>query len=77
MISKRNNNYLLKNPNLFFGETEKLKSERNTIEKRSQKKDLKQKIMNNQFISFSPSKPKSKDFFAVLLYASRAASSFK
>ena len=60
---KRNNNYLLKNPNLFFGETEKLKSERNTIEKRSQKKDLKQKIMNNQFISFSPSKPKSKDFF--------------
>ena len=60
--TKRNNNYILNNPNLFFGITEILKSERNIISKRSQKKSMKKKILNNQFISFSPNH-KGKDFF--------------
>ena len=60
--SNRNHNYILNNPNLFFTETEVLKTDRNLIKKRNQKKDI-IKSMMNQAISSSPSYTKSKGIF--------------
>ena len=51
--SNRNHNYILSNPNLFFTETEVLKTDRNLIKKRNQKKDI-IKSMMNQAINSSP-----------------------
>ena len=51
--SNRNHNYILNNPNLFFTETEVLKTDRNLIKKRNQKKDI-IKSMMNQAINSSP-----------------------
>ena len=60
--SNRNHNYILNNPNLFFTETEVLKTDRNLIKKRNQKKDI-IKSMMNQAINSSPSYSKSKAIF--------------
>ena len=60
--SNRNNNYILNNPNLFFAETEILKSERNLIKKRSTKKEIMKNMMNH-FAGFTPSNSKAKDIF--------------
>ena len=60
--SNRNHNYILNNPNLFFAETEVLKTERNIMKKRSQKKDIIKNFVN-QIITTSPSNPKSKGVF--------------
>ena len=61
-ISNRNHNYILNNPNLFLAETEILKSERNIMKKRSQKKDAIKNFIN-QIIPRSPSNSKSKRVF--------------
>lgn len=58
----RNHNYILNNPNLFFGNTELLQSERNIIKKRNQKKDIIKNIMAPK-INFSPSNSKPKNIF--------------
>ena len=60
--SKRNHNYILNNPNLYFTEKEILKTERNIMKKRSQKKDI-FKNFTNQIITTSPSNSKSKEVF--------------
>jgi len=60
--SNRNNNYILNNPNLFFAETEILKTERNIMKKRGQKKDIIKNFVN-QVITTSPSNSKSKGVF--------------
>ena len=60
--SNRNHNYILNNPNLFFTETEVLKTDRNLIKKRNQKKDI-IKSMMNQGINSSPTYTKSKGIF--------------
>ena len=60
--SNRNHNYILNNPNLFFAETEILKTERNIMKKRSQKKDIIKNFIN-QIITTSPSNSKSKGVF--------------
>ena len=60
--SNRNNNYILNNPNLFFAETEILKTERNIMKKRGQKKDIIKNFVN-QVITTSPSNSKSKAIF--------------
>ena len=60
--SNMNHNYILNNPKLFFTETEVLKTDRNLIKKRSQKKDI-IKSMMNQAINSSPSFTKSKAIF--------------
>ena len=57
--NNRNNNYILNNPNLFFTETEVLKSERNIINK----KNLKKETIKSKFgpiLTFSPLKLSSK-----------------
>ena len=51
--SNRNHNYILNNPNLFFAETEVLKTERNIMKKKNQKKDLIKSIIS-PMITFSP-----------------------
>jgi hypothetical protein len=57
--NNRNNNYILNNPNLFFTETDVLKSERNTMKKRNLKKgNIKNKI--GPILTFSPLKLSSK-----------------
>jgi hypothetical protein len=57
--NNRNNNYILNNPNLFFTETDVLKSERNTMKKRNLKKgNLKTKV--GPILTFSPLKLSSK-----------------
>ena len=58
----RNHNHILNNPNLFFAETEALKSERIITRKRISNKNVIKNIMN-QVISFSPSNYKSKIIF--------------
>ena len=58
----RNHNYILNNPNLFFTETEVLKTDRNIIKKRNQKKDI-IKSMMSQATNSSPSYTKSKAIF--------------
>ena len=58
----KQNNYILNNPKLFFTETEVLKTDRNLIKKRNQKKDI-IKSMMNQAINSSPSYTKSKAIF--------------
>ena len=60
--SNMNHNYILNNPKLFFTETEVLKTDRNLIKKRNQKKDI-IKSMMNQAINSSPSYTKSKAIF--------------
>ena len=60
--SNMNHNYILNNPKLFFTETQVLKTDRNFIKKRSQKKDI-IKSMMNQAINSSPSYTKSKAIF--------------
>lgn len=47
--TNRNNNYILNNPNLFFAETEVLKTERNIMKKKNLKKDFVKPL-----ITFSP-----------------------
>ena len=55
----RNNNYILNNPNLFFTETDVLKSERNFLRKKNLKKNnIKTKF--GPIISFTPLKITSK-----------------
>ena len=57
----RNNNYILNNPNLFFTETDVLKSDRNSIRKKNLKKNnIKTKY--GPVIAFSPLKISSKIF---------------
>ena len=57
--TNRNNNYILNNPNLFFAETQALKSERNAIRKKNLKKgNMKEKL--GPIIAFSPLKIISK-----------------
>ena len=57
--NNRNNNYILNNPNLFFTETDVLKSDRNTMKKRNLKKgNLKTKV--GPILTFSPLKLNSK-----------------
>ena len=57
--NSRNNNYILNNPNLFFTETEVLKSERNAMKKRNLKKgNVKNKA--GPILTFSPLKLSSK-----------------
>ncbi len=51
--SNRNHNYILNNPNLFFAETEVLKTERNIMKKKNPKKDLIKSIIS-PMITFSP-----------------------
>ena len=51
--SNRNHNYILNNPNLFFAETEVLKTERNIMKKKNQKKELIKSIISPT-ITFSP-----------------------
>ena len=58
----RNHNHILNNPNLFFAETEVLKSERSINRKRTQNKNMIKNIMN-QVIAFSPPNIKSKVIF--------------
>jgi hypothetical protein len=58
----RNHNYILNNPNLFFGNTELLQSERNIMKKRNQKKELIKNAMT-PMINFSPSNSKTKTVF--------------
>ena len=52
--TNRNHNYILNNPNLFFAETDILKTERNIMKKRNQKKDLIKTLMS-PMVTFSPS----------------------
>ena len=59
---RNNHNHILNNPNLFFVETEVLKSERNMMKKRTKKKDI-LKAMINPGATFSPSNYKSKVIF--------------
>ena len=57
--NSRNNNYILNNPNLFFIETDVLKSERNNIKQKNLKKGIvKTKI--GPILTFSPLKLNSK-----------------
>ena len=57
--NNRNNNYILNNPNLFFIETDVLKSERNNIKQKNLKKGIvKTKI--GPILTFSPLKLNSK-----------------
>ena len=59
--NRNHHNHILNNPNLFFIETEVLKSERNIMKKRTKKKDS---IKNHiSPITFSPSNYKSKVIF--------------
>ena len=59
--NRNHHNHILNNPNLFFLETEVLKSERNIMKKRTKKKDS---IKNHiSPITFSPSNYKSKVIF--------------
>ena len=60
--SNKNRNYILNNPNLFFAETEILKTERNIMKKRTHKKDIIKNFIN-QAITNSPSNSKSKGVF--------------
>ena len=57
--TNRNNNYILNNPNLFFIETDVLKSERNIIKKSDLKKG-KNKTKIGPILTFSPLKLSSK-----------------
>ncbi len=52
--TNRNHNYILNNPNLFFAENDILKTERNIMKKRNQKKDLIKTLMS-PMVTFSPS----------------------
>ena len=61
--SNRNHNYILNNPNLFFAETEILKTERNIMKKRCQKKDIITNFINQVIITNSHSNSKSKGAF--------------
>jgi hypothetical protein len=56
--NNRNNNYILNNPNLFFIETDVLKSERNNKQKNLKKGNIKTKI--GPILTFSPLKLNSK-----------------
>ena len=56
--NNRNNNYILNNPNLFFIETDVLKSERNNKQKNLKKGNIKTKIV--PILTFSPLKLNSK-----------------
>ena len=57
--NNRNNNHILNNPNLFFTETDVLKSERNTMRKKNLKKEnIKTKF--GPILTFSPLKLNSK-----------------
>ena len=58
----RNHNYILNNPNIFFGNTELLQSERIIMKKRNQKKELIKNAITAK-INFSPSNSKSKTIF--------------
>ena len=58
----RNHNYILNNPNIFFGNTELLQSERIIMKKRNQKKELIKNAITPK-INFSPSNSKSKTIF--------------
>ena len=59
---RNRHNHILNNPNLFFLETEVLKSERNIMKKRTKKKDsIKANI--GPIITFSPTNYKSKVIF--------------
>ena len=58
----RNHNYILNNPNIFFGNTELLQSERNIMKKRNQKRELIKNVIAPK-INFSPSNSKSKTIF--------------
>jgi len=58
----RNHNYILNNPNLFFGNTELLQSDRNIMKRRDQKKDIIKNAMTPK-INFSPSNSNSKTVF--------------
>ena len=58
----RNYNHILNNPNLFFAETEALKSERLIMRKRSQNKNMNKNKMNT-IGAFSPSNYKSNAIF--------------
>ena len=61
--SNRNyHNHILNNPNLFFVETEVLKTERNLMKKRTKKKDILKTTINTG-VNFSPSNFKSKVIF--------------
>ena len=57
---RNHHNHILNNPNLFFLETEVLKSERNILKKRTKKKDS---IKTNIGPTFSPTNYKSKVIF--------------
>ena len=59
---RNHHNHILNNPNLFFLETEVLKSERNIMKKKSKKKDI-LKTNVSPTITFSPSNFKSKVIF--------------
>ena len=60
-VNRNHHNHILNNPNLFFIETEVLKSERNIMKKKTKKKD---NIKNHiSPITFSPSNYKSKVIF--------------
>ena len=58
----RNHNYILNNPNIFFGNTELLQSERIIMKKRNQKKELIKNAITPK-INFSPLNSKSKTIF--------------